>query len=433
MTLTHHVPTLPSKPSSAQRGWGGRGSSCSLDRRNFLLGTGAAALAATLPRAVVAKAMTESRVVVVILRGAMDGLAAVPPYGDRDYRALRGDLAIAAPGQGDGAIDLDGFFGLHPSLAPLHDVYAKRQLAIVNAVATPYRDRSHFDGQDLLENGTVTPHAVHDGWLNRALGLVGGSQTLGLAVGQSVPLILRGQAAVTSWSPVKLPEVSAEFLDRVADLYRNDPVFASALAMGLGDQALVDKVSDTPGTDGGGVKMNMLQRGAGLVKTVTSTVGKLLADPTGPRVAVIDVPGWDTHANQGTAAGRLAPVLAGLADGLVGLEQAMAPVWNRTVVLTLTEFGRTAHPNGTGGTDHGTATAAFVMGGAVNGGRVIAKWPGLSNAQLYQSRDLAPTADTRSICKAILRDHLGLPPDAIDRVVFPDSGDVRPLEELVVA
>jgi len=407
---------------------------CSLDRRKFILGTGAAALAAALPRAVVAKAVTDSRLVVVILRGAMDGLAAVPPHGDRDYRALRGDLAIAAPGHGDGAIDLDGFFGLHPSLAPLHDVYAKRQLAIVHAVATPYRDRSHFDGQDLLENGTVTPHAAHDGWLNRALGLVGGSQTLGLAVGQSVPLILRGQAAVTSWSPVKLPEVSAEFLDRVADLYRNDPVFAPALAMGLGDQALVDKVSDAPGADdGGGVKMNMLRRGAGLVKTVTSTVGKLLADPAGPRVAVIDVPGWDTHANQGTAAGRLAPVLAGLADGLVGLQQVMAPVWKKTVVLTLTEFGRTAHPNGTGGTDHGTATAAFVMGGAVNGGRVIAKWPGLSNAQLYQSRDLAPTADTRSICKAILRDHLGLPPAAIDRVVFPGSGEARPLEELVSA
>jgi uncharacterized protein (DUF1501 family) len=407
---------------------------CSLDRRNFILGTGAAALAAALPSAVVAKAVTDSRLVVVILRGAMDGLAAVPPHGDRDYRALRGDLAIAAPGQGDGAIDLDGFFGLHPSLAPLHDVYAKRQLAIVHAVATPYRDRSHFDGQDLLENGTVTPHAAHDGWLNRALGLVGGSQTLGLAVGQSVPLILRGQAAVTSWSPVKLPEVSAEFLDRVADLYRNDPVFAPALAMGLGDQALVDKVSDAPGADeGGGVKMNMLRRGVGLVKTVTSTVGKLLADPAGPRVAVIDVPGWDTHANQGTAAGRLAPVLAGLADGLVGLQQVMAPVWKKTVVLTLTEFGRTAHPNGTGGTDHGTATAAFVMGGAVNGGRVIAKWPGLSNAQLYQSRDLAPTADTRSICKAILRDHLGLPPAAIDRVVFPGSGEARPLEELVSA
>ena len=407
---------------------------CNLDRRNFLLGTGAAAFAAALPRAVVAKATTESRLVVVILRGAMDGLAAVPPHGDRDYQALRGDLAIPAPGKADGAVDLDGFFGLHPALTPLHDLYAKRQLAVVHAVATPYRDRSHFDGQDLLENGTATPHAAHDGWLNRSLGLIGGSQTLGLAVGQSVPLILRGSAPVTSWSPVKLPEVSAEFLDRVADLYRNDPVFAPALALGLGDQALVDKVSGGPGMeDGGGVKMNMLRRGSGLTKTVTATVGKLLADPAGPRVAVIDVPGWDTHANQGTANGRLAPVLAGLADGLVSLQQVMAPVWNKTVVLTLTEFGRTAHPNGTGGTDHGTATAAFVLGGALNGGRVIAQWPGLSNARLYQSRDLAPTTDTRSLCKAILRAHLGLPQDAIDRVVFPESVKVRPVEDLVVA
>jgi uncharacterized protein (DUF1501 family) len=404
-----------------------------VSRRRLLCTSCVGLLAGTLPRAVVAKAATDSRLVVVILRGAMDGLAAVPPHGDRDYRSMRGGLAIAAPGQSDGAIDLDGFFGLHPSLAPLHNVYAKRQLAIVHAVATPYRDRSHFDGQDLLENGTATPHAAPDGWLNRSLGLIGGTQTLGLAVGQSVPLILRGQAAVTSWSPGKLPQVSAEFLDRVADLYRNDPVFAPALAMGLGDQALVDKVSDTSGVEGGDVKMNMLKRGAGLLKAVTSTVGKLLADPAGPRAAVIDVPGWDTHANQGTTAGRLAAVLAGLAEGLVGLQQAVAPIWDRTVVLTLTEFGRTAHPNGTGGTDHGTATAAFVMGGAVNGGRVIAKWPGLSNAQLYQSRDLAPTADTRAICKAILRDHLGLPPDAIDRVVFPGSGEVRPLADLVSA
>jgi uncharacterized protein (DUF1501 family) len=430
--MIHPIAAPRTESSLEQRGRAGWGPFCCLDRRNFLLGSGAAALAAALPRAVVAKATTESRVVVVVLRGAMDGLAAVPPHGDRDYQGLRGGLAIAAPGKNEGAIDLDGFFGLHPALAPLHDVYGKRQLAVVHAVATPYRDRSHFDGQDLLENGTQTPHAVHDGWLNRALGLIGGSQTLGLAVGQSVPLILRGQAAVTSWSPVKLPEVSPEFLDKVADLYRNDPVFAPALALGLGDQALVDKVSDAPGMDGGGLKMNMLKRGSGLVKTVTTTVGKLLAEPAGPRVAVIDVPGWDTHANQGTTNGRLAPVLAGLADGLVSLQQTMAPVWNKTVVLTLTEFGRTAHPNGTGGTDHGTATAAFVLGGAVNGGRVIAQWPGLSNAQLYQSRDLAPTADTRALCKAVLRDHIGLPQDAIDRVVFPESAAVRPLEDVVV-
>jgi uncharacterized protein (DUF1501 family) len=403
-----------------------------LTRRCFLCASGAGVLAAGLPRAILAKAPTERRLVVCILRGGMDGLSAVPPYGDRDYRALRGPLAIAAPGKDGGAADLDGFFGLHPALAPLQPLYAQRQLAVLHAVATPYRDRSHFDGQDLLENGTETPHAVHDGWLNRALGLMGSTDTLGLAVGQSVPLILRGPAAVASWSPVKLPDVSPEFMDKVADLYRDDPVFGPALAMGLGDQALIDKVSDGAGMGGGNLRANLKQRGAGLVKSVTTTVGKLLAEADGPRVAVIDVPGWDTHANQGAADGRLAPTLTGLGDGLVGLSQTMAAVWQHTVVLTLTEFGRTAQPNGTGGTDHGTASAAFVLGGAVNGGRVIADWPGLSSGRLYQSRDLAPTTDTRALCKAILRDHLGLPADAIDRVVFPGSDDVRAVEQLTV-
>jgi uncharacterized protein (DUF1501 family) len=403
-----------------------------LTRRCFLCAAGAGLFAAGLPRAVLAKAPTENRLVLCILRGGMDGLSAVPPYGDRDYRSLRGPLAIVAPGKDGGGVDLDGFFGLHPALAPLQPLYAQRQLAVLHAVATPYRDRSHFDGQDLLENGTERPHAVHDGWLNRALGLMGGTDTLGLAVGQSVPLILRGAAAVTNWSPVQLPEVSPEFIDKVADLYRDDPVFGPALAMGMGDQALIDKVSDGTGMGAGKIQMSLKQRGTGLVKTVTTTVGKLLAEAEGPRVAVVDVPGWDTHANQGAAEGRLAQTLTGLAEGLVGLSQSMAAVWPRTVVVTLTEFGRTARANGTGGTDHGTASAAFVLGGAVKGGRVVADWPGLSAGRLYQSRDLAPTTDTRALCKAILRDHLGLAADAIDRVVFPDSGDVRAVPELIV-
>lgn len=398
-----------------------------LARRCFLCASGAALMAAGLPRAVVARAATESRLVVAVLRGGMDGISAVPPYGDRDYLGLRGDLAVAPPGGEDGAVDLDGFFGLHPALKPLHDFYARDQLAVLHAVATPYRDRSHFDAQDLLENGTEKPHAEHTGWLNRALGLLDRNATLGLAVGQSVPLILRGSAAVTSWSPARLPEVSPDFLDKVADLYRNDAVFGPALAAGLADQALIDKVGEGADMSGGAMNGALRRRGAGLVKAVTATVGKLLAEPDGPRIAVIDVPGWDTHANQ---KGRLAAVLGGLGEGLVSLAQALGPAWDRTIVLTLTEFGRTAVPNGTGGTDHGTAGAAFVMGGAVKGGRVIADWPGLARDRLYQSRDLAPTLDTRAVCKAILRDHLGLPLDAIDRVVFPDSQDVRPLADL---
>jgi uncharacterized protein (DUF1501 family) len=403
-----------------------------LARRKFVIG--AAMIGAGMPRVLLAKAATDNRFVVIILRGAMDGLAAVPPYADPDYRELRGALALAPPGQADGIIDLDGFFGLHPALKSLHDFYAKGQLAVLHAVATPYRDRSHFDGQDLLENGTTTPHSAHDGWLNRALGLMGASRTLGLAVGQSVPLVLRGPAAVTSWAPSHLPDVSPDFIDKVADLYRDDPVFGPALAAGIGDEALVNKATaGAEMTAGADPKMGFPRGGSGLAQAITGTVGKLLADPAGPRIAVIDVAGWDTHANQGTTNGRLAPVLAGLGDGLASLAAALGPTWRNTVVLTLTEFGRTAAGNGTGGTDHGTATAAFLMGGAVRGGRVIAQWPGLSRASLYQARDLAPTMDTRAICTAILRDHLGLPADGLRRVVFPDSAAVPPVPDLIVA
>jgi len=405
-----------------------------LDRRSLLAGAGMVMLAAGMPRVLLAKAPTDNRFILVVLRGAMDGLAAVPPYADRDYRELRGALALAEPGQPDGIIDLDGSFGLHPALKPLHDFYAKGQLAVLHAVATPYRDRSHFDGQDLLENGTTAPHSTHDGWLNRALALMGAGRTLGLAVGQSVPLVLRGSASVTSWAPAHLPDVSPDFMDKVADLYREDPVFGPALAAGLGDEALISKA--TAGTDmtaAGDPKMGIKRGGGGLSQAITGTVGKLLADPAGPRIAVIDVTGWDTHADQGTTKGRLAPVLAGLGDGLAGLATALGPIWRNTVVLTLTEFGRTAAINGTGGTDHGTGTAAFLMGGAVHGGRIIAQWPGLDRSRLYQARDLAPTTDTRAICKAVLRDHLGLPAGALDRVVFPDSTAVRPMADLVAA
>jgi uncharacterized protein (DUF1501 family) len=229
-----------------------------------------------------------------------------------------------------------------------------------------------------------------------------------------------------------LPELSPDFIDKVADLYRDDPILGPALAVGLGDEALIDKATAGTGMAAGSdPKMGFRRGGSGLAKAVTGTVGKLLADPVGPRIAVIDVTGWDTHADQGTTKGRLAPVLAGLGDGLAGLAQALGPTWRNTVVLTLTEFGRTAAINGTGGTDHGTATAAFLMGGAVRGGRVIAQWPGLSRSRLYQGRDLAPTLDSRAICKAVLRDHLGLPAEAIDRVVFPDSAAARPLPDLV--
>ena len=402
-------------------------------RRRLMSLAAAGALAAAAPRAVLAAAPTDRRFVLVLLRGGLDGLAAVPPYGDKSYGKVRGALALPEPGTHGGALDLDGAFGLNPALAGLHPFYAKGEMAVFHAVATPYRERSHFDGQDLLENGTEKPHAVQDGWLNRALGLMtpqSNGKALGLAVGQSLPLAMRGATPVTSWAPVKMPEVSPDFLDKVAELYQRDPVFARALASGLANQEMFDELGD------GGMEGSAMlgrKRGPAMIKKVGESVGQLLARADGPRVAMLDVPGWDTHTNQGTDKGRLAPTLSALGEGIASLAQALGPAWRETAVLTLTEFGRTAHPNGTGGTDHGTASVAFLLGGAVNGGRVIADWPGLAAGRLYEGRDLAPTLDTRAICKAILRDHLGLPAGDIDRMVFPDSADVAPIPEIIGA
>ena len=399
-----------------------------LSRRALLAQLAAATSLVGLPRLSLAGAATDRRLVVVILRGALDGLAAVPPYGDRDYRVARGGLALAAPGGADGVVDLDGFFGLNPALAPLHDFYARRELLVVHAVATPYRDRSHFDGQDLLENGTASPHQAASGWLNRAIGLLpGADRSTGLAVGQAVPLLLRGAMAVSSWAPSRLPALEDGFLDKVADLYRGDPLFAQALAEsershGLAQQTLGDDARPMLGGDR-----------AQLVKQIAGDAGKLLAAEDGPRVAVLEAYGWDTHANQGTAKGRLVTALGGLADGLVALAAGCGPAWSKTVVLTITEFGRTVAMNGTAGSDHGTASVALLLGGAVAGGRVAGTWPGLAADRLYQGRDLAPTSDLRAVAKAVLVGHLGLPRAAVESAVFPDSAAVAAAPSLLRA
>jgi uncharacterized protein (DUF1501 family) len=402
-----------------------------LPRRALLAGMGAAAFSAALPRVVLAAAPTDKRFVFIILRGAMDGLNVVVPHGDRDYAGLRGGIAIARPGEDGGAIDLDGFFGLHPVLAPIAPWYKEGALLPIQAVASPYRDRSHFDGQDLLENGTTNPRNTEDGWLNRALALMGGTERrLGLAVGQTIPLVLRGRVQVASWAPTRLPEADESFLALLQTVYQGDKLLSQALADGIkatqsADQVLgADKDEMGAGMNGGGKKA---------FATLADAAGRMLADPNGPRVAVFDIGGWDTHAGQGAAKGRLANALGGLTDGLVALRAALGPAWKDTVVAMATEFGRTAHANGTGGTDHGTATAALLAGGGIAGGRVLGRWPGLAEGSLYQSRDLMPTTDLRSVMKAVLRDHLGLPGDRLDSVVFPNSADARPLSSITVA
>ncbi len=364
----------------------------------------------------------DARFVFVILRGALDGLAAVPPVGDPDYARLRGTLAMAAPGQNQGALPLDGTFALHPSLTFLHDCWQQKTLGIVHAVATPYRERSHFDAQDLLESGMARPHAATSGWLNRALGgLPQGCKqgSNGIALGANIPLAMRGPVEVASWSPSRLPQLDADTLQRLGDLYAQDPT----LSVRLADALAVEAVREGSKSDEGGMSGQGRAGGglAGVVVETAKSAARFLAQPEGPRVAVFDTTGWDTHANQGAAEGLLALRLATLDRALGALRENLGETWRHTVVLLATEFGRTAAVNGTRGTDHGTGAAAFLLGGAVAGGHVAGSWPGLSASALHQGRDLAATTDLRAVMKGVLMEHLAISPDYLERQVFPDS------------
>jgi uncharacterized protein (DUF1501 family) len=406
-----------------------------MGRREFLttsvLATGGALITS---RAVFARTEGTSRFVLVILRGALDGLAAVPPYGDSDYARLRGDLALGVPGAPDGALKLNSLFGLHPSLTFLHDSYQANEALVFHAVASPYRERSHFDGQDVLENGHTKPHAVQTGWLNRALAALPANKTRqpqerGVALGQNIPLVMRGPASVASWSPSRLAALDDDTLERIADLYANDPVLSRRLADALEANAIAMSGSDA---DGSKVLAQTDKKNA-RYQEIVDAAGSFLRNEEGPQVAVFDTSGWDTHANEGDAKGQLSTRLRVLDGGLRKLKDQLGPAWRDTAVLIVTEFGRTAAVNGTRGTDHGTGAAAFLLGGAVRGGRVISDWPGLSAKSLYQNRDLKPTLDLRAVVKGVLADHLDVSPRALESSVFPDSGDVRPLRDLIRA
>jgi uncharacterized protein (DUF1501 family) len=400
-----------------------------VNRRSLLqlgLATGAAALMARYSFA--APAASGSRFVFIIMRGALDGLSAVPPYADPDYPRLRGELAIAAPNGGDGALALDGYFGLNPGLQFMHEAYLARELLVLPATATAYRERSHFDGQDVLENGMLQPHASQTGWLNRALlNLPSASRAArdsGVALAQNVPLVLRGSAEVVSWSPSVLPDLDEDTMRRIADRYASDPLLARRLADALatGSETLQPPSTPMTGDAADAPAMKPVERStpARYAETVR-TAAAFLRHDDGPAVAVFDTTGWDTHYNEGGAQGQLRTRLSVLDQSLRTLKETLGDVWPRTVVLLATEFGRTAAANGTRGTDHGTASAAFLLGGAVAGGRVVADWPGLSTRNLYQQRDLKPTLDLRSVMKSVLHDHLQIASRALDHDVFPDS------------
>jgi uncharacterized protein (DUF1501 family) len=402
-------------------------------RRRFLLGAGALAASAAMPELLYAHTGDSSRLVVVILRGALDGLAAVPPYGDPSYAGLHRELAIAPPNNPDGALALNATFGLHPSFAFLHERFAAGELVVFNAVCSPYRDRSHFDGQNVLENGLTKPIGTADGWLNRALAALprraAGTRDRAVAISQNVPLILRGEAAVISKSPQATPDVDEDLLARLADLYSQDNWFSARLSEAVQTEKMMDEAGDAPSTDKASARAAYPDR-AGAVARMAA---ELMRSDGGPEVAVIEATGWDTHANQGGAKGALAARLAGLDRALKSLADGLGPLWPQTAVLVVTEFGRTAAVNGTRGTDHGTGGCAFLVGGAVRGGQVIADWPGLSPRSLLDNRDLLPTLDLRSVFKGVLHEHMHVDANTLAKRVFPDSSGARPLQGLIRA
>jgi len=381
------------------------------------------------------------RFVFIILRGALDGLSAVPPYGDAAYATLRGALAVPAPGSVGSALRLDSLFALHPSLTFLHECFTAQELTVLHAVASPYRERSHFDGQDVLESGIARPHASESGWLNRALTVQDAApRRLGVALGTNVPLVIRGPAEVASWSPSQLANLSEDTLQRVTDLYAADGLLSQRLADALASDAIAAE-NRTPadgsmkiasGTDAAAPAGAKRAAPARFLETARAAAG-FLARQDGPQVAVLETTGWDTHANEGGAQGQLAQRLAGLDAGLREFKAALGPAWRDTAVLLATEFGRTAAANGTRGTDHGTASAAFLLGDAVAGGRVHCDLPSLSLPGLYEGRDLKPTLDLRAAIKGVLHEQLKVSDRALDATVFPDSAGTRRLDGLIRA
>jgi uncharacterized protein (DUF1501 family) len=393
-------------------------------RRGLLLGGASFAAWAYLPKFARAADRRDPRLVVVILRGALDGLATVAPVGDPDYAGLHGSIALKADGEHP-AIMLDSFFALHPAMPEFARMYKDKHAAVIHAVATPYRDRSHFDGQDVLESGFAGPGRVQSGWLNRVLEVLprGERVTGALAVGPTAPLVLRGAAPTVGWAPVALPQADDDTAMRLVELYRHrDASLASALSQGLqlDKAAQGDDMKPKPGANGAAA-MRQVARGA----------AKLIAADDGPRIAALAFDGWDTHANEGGPVGRLAQLLSGLDGALAEFESGLAAHWRDTVVVVATEFGRTARINGTQGTDHGTGTIALLAGGAVSGGRVMSDWPSLKPASLYEGRDLKPTTDLRAVIKGVLSDHLGIGERALAETVFPDSAAARPVKGLV--
>lgn len=375
--------------------------------RRVLLGSGLSAALVSASGIASAKTTSGNKMVVIILRGAMDGLGAVPILGaDAGGEALarfRPDLIDR------GSTPLGEGFALHPALANVARLIRKGQGRVMHAAAGPYRERSHFLAQDLLESGT-NKFMSRDGWLNRAL-QHGPSALQAVAVGSSTPHIVKGPASVASWSPPVLPEANDDTVARLLEMYGADPRLEKALAQSI-------ELSGTAMMKGGA------KAARGDFKAIMEAAARLLSPAGGPDIAVLSLSGWDTHASQSNLLGRK---LGKLDEALLTLETTLGPHWNKTLVTVVTEFGRTVRQNGTKGTDHGTGSVAFALGGAVRGRGLLGDWPGVSEAQLFENRDLYPANDIRSLFMAALSQQFGFSRAALTAHVFPEAEGLRVL------
>lgn len=380
-------------------------------RRSLLQQAGAAAAGLLLaaPGLALARVASDRRFVFIIQRGAADGLDTVVPYADPGYARLHGALAIdlgTAP-------KLDGTFALHPALMEVAKLYAAQQALFVHAIASPYRDRSHFDGQNVLESGGSAPYALKDGWLNRLVMQLPRHTGEAIAIAPTIPLALRGAAEVASYAPTAPRQAPDDFLQRVQQLYTQDSQLHALWATAM----------DARGMSGGtATRQNPSELG--------QLAARFLAHPQGPRIAMLETNGWDTHSAQ---VPRLTNQLKALDTLIASLRDGLGAAWADTVVLVATEFGRTAAANGTGGTDHGTASVAMLMGGSVQGGRVLGDWPGLGSGALYQGRDLQPTTDLHALLAGVAGDCFGIDAEALARALFPQLPITRPLAGLLRA
>ncbi len=376
-------------------------------RRQFLGLAGAGIGLAALPRMSFAAASTPRRMVFIIQRGAADGLGTVMPTGDPAFAGLRGALSV------EGGVKLDAMFALHPSLSTIAALYAQKQALFAHAVASPYRDRSHFDAQNILESGGTAPYAVKSGWVNRLVSLLPKADAKALALAPTIPMALRGSAEVASYAPSALPDASADLIARVGQLYAQDQQLHALWQQAVATREMAGSAAELTG------------RNAAATGTLAA---RLMAGPAGARIAMIETTGWDTHSAQKA---RLGNQLKGL-DAMIGaLQTGLGADWGQTLVIVATEFGRTAAVNGTGGTDHGTASAAMLLGGAVKGGRVIADWPGLGQSALYEARDLKPTLALDMLIASAVTSHFGLDPAQAGRVLFPNMAAGKGVDGLM--